>query len=242
LQKLWATTTVGGEGLCKPLKDLQTAYPFNAHSTREITLAEFNDFFQPGKGKLSQFIVAQKNNLSPQGATFVRALGSTTPIGPNFLRTLNELYAIQMAIYPNNATDPHFEYSVTAHLPDAGGFKSENLAFDGQAWLISGSGGTRKFIWPGATLQSATLSLNSGTDLEVARYQGLWAVAHFLSAYNWQASGSGYIIQGRLIGPTGQPFTSNGKPVEVRFDVDFKGVPLFQAGFLSGYSCPAMSK
>jgi type VI secretion system protein ImpL len=242
LQKLWVTTTVGGEGLCKPLKDLETAFPFNAHSTREITLPEFNDFFQPGKGKLSQFIVTQKNNLSPQGTTFVRALGSTTPIGPNFLRTLNELYTIQLAMYPGNATDPHFEYLVTAHLPDAGGFKSEKLTFDGQEWLISGSGGTRKFIWPGATLQGATLSLNSGADLEVARYQGLWAVAHFLSAYSWQASGSGYIIQGRLIGPTGQPFTSNGQPVEVRFDVDFKGVPLFQAGFLSGYSCPAMSK
>ncbi len=90
--------------------------------------------------------------------------------------------------------------------------------------------------------QGATLSLNSGTDLEVARYQGLWAVSHFLSAYKWQASGTGYIIQGPLIGPTGQPFTSNGKTVEVRFDVDFKGVPFFQAGFLSGYSCSAMSK
>jgi len=241
-QGRWSTLAVGGGGLCTSVKALETAYPFNAHSRREITLAEFNDFFQPGKGKLSQFIVAQKNNLSPQGTTFVRALGSTTPIGPNFLRTLNELYTIQLTMYSNNATDPHFEYSVTAHLPDAGGFKSEKLTFDGQEWLISGSGGTRKFIWPGATLQGATLSLNSGTDLEVARYQGLWAVAHFLSAYNWQASGSSYIIQGRLIGPTGQPFTSNGKPVEVRFDVDFKGVPLFQAGFLSGYSCPAMSK
>jgi hypothetical protein len=76
----------------------------------------------------------------------------------------------------------------------------------------------------------------------VAQAQGLWAVAHFFSGYKWQSSGSGYIIQGPLIGPTGQPMTSNKKVVEVRFDVDFKGVPLFQAGFLSGYGCPAMSK
>jgi type VI secretion system protein ImpL len=242
LQKIWISSGGSGEGLCTPYKALQTAYPFNAHSTREITLAEFNDFFQPVKGKLSQFLVAQKNNLSLQGTTYVRALGTQTPVGSNFLRTLNELYAIQLAAYPNNATDPHFEYSITGHLPDAGGFKSEKLAFDGQEWTISGGGGTRKFIWPGATLQGAALSLNSGTDLEVARYQGLWAVSHFLSAYKWQASGTGYIIQGPLIGPTGQPFTSNGKTVEVRFDIDFKGVPFFQAGFLSGYSCSAMSK
>jgi type VI secretion system protein ImpL len=242
LQKIWISSGGSGEGLCTPYKALQTAYPFNAHSTREITLAEFNDFFQPVKGKLSQFLVAQKNNLSLQGTTYVRALGTSTPVGGNFLRTLNELYAVQLAAYPNNATDPHFEYSITGRLPDAGGFKSEKLAFDGQEWTISGSGGTRKFIWPGATLQGAALSLNSGTDLEVARYQGLWAVSHFLSAYKWQASGTGYIIQGPLIGPTGQPFTSNGKTVEVRFDVDFKGVPFFQAGFLSGYSCSAMSK
>lgn len=242
LQKIWIATGGSGEGLCKPLKDLQTAYPFNARSSRDITLAEFNDFFQPVKGKLSQFLAAQKNNLSLQGATYVRALGTQTPVGSNFLRTLNELYAIQLAVYPGNATDPRFEYSVTGHLPDAGGFKSEKLMFDGQEWIISGSGGTKKFIWPGTTLQGAALSLNSGTDLEVARYPGVWAVAHFLSAYKWQPSGSGYIIQGPLIGPTGQPIMSNNKPVEVRFDIDFKGAPFFQAGFLSGYTCSAMSK
>ncbi len=205
-------------------------------------MAEFNEFFQPTKGRLSQFLTAQKNNLSLQGTTFVRALGTQTQVGGNFLRTLNELYAIQLAVYPNNATDPHFEYSITGHLPDSGGFKSEKLAFDGQEWTISGSGGTRKFVWPGAIQQGAVLTLNSGAELEVARYQGVWAVAHFLSAYQWQASGTGYVIQGKLIGPTGQPFTSNGKPVEIRFDVDFKGAPFFQAGFLSGYSCSAMSK
>jgi hypothetical protein len=91
-------------------------------------------------------------------------------------------------------------------------------------------------------MQGATLTLNNGGDLEVARYQGLWAVSHFFSAYKWQTSGNGYIIQGPLIGPTGQAIRSNDKPVEVRFDVDFKGVPFFQAGFLSGYSCSAMSK
>jgi type VI secretion system protein ImpL len=240
LQRLLVTNTGSGEGLCGPYKALQNAFPFNAHNNREITLAEFNDFFQPGKGKLSQYITAQKNNLSLQGTTYVRALGTTTPVGSTFLRTLNELYAIQLAAYPNNATDPHFEYSVTAHLPDAGGFKTEKLAFDGQEWTISGSGGTKKFIWPGATLQGATLSLDSGGgDLEVARYQGLWAVDHFLSAYKWQSSGNGYVIQGPLLGPTGQPFTSNGKAVEVRFDIDFKGIPFFQAGFLSSYACPA---
>ncbi|HLZ49812.1 MAG TPA: ImcF-related family protein [Candidatus Acidoferrum sp.] len=243
LQKLWATQGGSGEGLCGPLKALQTAYPFNAHASREITLAEFNEFFQPGKGKLSQFLASQKNNLSLQGTTYVRALGTPTQVGHNFLRTLNELYAIQLAAYPNNASEPHFDYSITARLPEAGGFKSEKLSFDGQEWTISGNGGTKRFVWPGAIVQGASLSLNSGGgDLEVARNQGVWAVSHFLSGYKWQPSGTGYIIQGPLIGPTGQPIMSNGKPVEVRFDVDFKGVPFFQAGFLSGYSCSSMSK
>jgi type VI secretion system protein ImpL len=243
LQKIWISTGGSGEGLCTPYKALQTAYPFNARSSREITLPEFNDFFQPTKGKLSQFLLAQKNNLSLQGTTYVRALGTQTQVGKNFLRTLNELYAVQLAIYPNNATDPRFEYSVTAHLPDAGGFKSEKLAFDGQEWTISGSGGTKKFVWPGATMQGATLSLNSGGgDLELQRASGLWAVAHFFGGYKWQTSGAGYIIQGPLHGPTGQPIMSNGKPVEVRFDVDLKAVPFFQEGFLSNYACGKMSQ
>jgi len=229
-------------GICTRVKALQTAYPFNAQSTREITLSEFGSFFQPVKGTLSQYIASQKDNLRLQGTAFIPSLGTQTKVGPNFLRTLNELYAIQQAVYPNNVTDPRFEYTVTAHLPDAGGFKSQKLTFDGQEWNISRSGGTRKFVWPGVTVQDASLSLNSGTDLEVARYEGLWAVAHFLSAYKWQSSGTGSIIQGPLIGPTGQSFMSGGKTVEVRFDVNFKGVPFFQAGYVSGYSCGPMSK
>jgi type VI secretion system protein ImpL len=228
--------------VCGPLKVLLTAYPFNAHSTRDITLDEFNLFFQPKTGVLWKAIDAHKNDLSLQGTQYVRALGSTATIGPNFLRTLNELYAIQIAVYPNGA-DPHFEYSVTAHLPEVGGFKSEKLSFDGQEKTITGSGGTQRFIWPGAVTKGAALSLTSGdSELQVATYQGLWAVSHFFAGYNWQSSSTGYIIQGPLTGPTGQPIISNGRRVEVRFDVDFKGVPLFQAGFLSGYACSSMSK
>jgi type VI secretion system protein ImpL len=244
LQRLWAHPAgEGSGGICGPFKALQSGYPFNAHSGREIALAEFNAFFQPGKGILSQFIAAQKNTLTPQGSTFLRALGSTTPIGPTFLRTLNELYAIQLAVYPNNANDPHLEYSVSAHLPEVGGFVAEKLAFDGQEWTITGAGGTKKFIWPGPVDQGATLTMNNGgSDIEMARYSGLWAVSHFFSGYRWQSTSSGSVIQGPLIGPTGQGMTSNGKPIEVRFDVDFKGVPFFQAGFLSSYACGPMNK
>jgi type VI secretion system protein ImpL len=232
---------VGPDAICGPLKVLLSAYPFNAHSTRDITLDEFNLFFQPKAGVLSKAIDAHKNDLSLKDTQYIRALGSTA-IGPNFLRTLNELYAIQLAVYPNGA-DPHFDYSVTAHLPEVGGFKSEKLSFDGQEKTITGSGGTQRFTWPGAVVKGASLSLTSGdSELQVATYQGLWAVSHFFAGYNWQPSSTGYIIQGPLTGPTGQPIISNGRRVEVRFDVEFKGVPLFQGGFLSGYACSSMSK
>ncbi len=240
LLRLWASSAGSGENLCKPYKALQSVYPFNAHSSREVTLPEFNEFFQPGKGLLSQYLAAEKSTLSLQGNTYVRALGSTTPVGPHYLRFINELYAIQLAVYPNNATDPHFEYSVTARTPEAGGFKSEKLSFDGQDWTITNSGGTKKFVWPGSVGQGATLSLNSGGgDLELQRASGLWAVAHFFGGYHWQPSGGGYIIQGPLHGPTGQPIMSNNQPVEVRFEVDLKGVPFFQEGYLSTFACPA---
>ena len=239
LQRLWANSGGSVGGLCKPYKALQSVYPFNAHSSREATLQEFNEFFQPGKGLLSQYLAAQKSTLSLEGTTYVRALGSSTSVGPHYLRFINEMYAIQLAVYPNNATDPHFEYSVTARLPEAGGFKSETLSFDGQDWTITGNGGTRKFTWPGTTAQNATLSLNSGGgDLELQRASGFWAVAHFFGGYKWQPNGSGYIIQGPLHGPTGQPIMSNNRPVEVRFDVDLKGVPFFREGYLAGFSCP----
>jgi type VI secretion system protein ImpL len=243
LQALWSG---GGEptgALCTSLKAIETAYPFNAHSTREITLSEFNAFFQPVKGTLSQFITSQKNNLSLQGTAFIPSLETQAKIGPNFLRTLNELYAIQQAVYPNNATDPRFEYSVTAHLPDAGGFTNEKLAFDGQELTIRANGATQKFIWPGPNAQGATLTLSTGgPDIEYQSEKGPWAVARFFAVYKWQFSSGKYTIQGPLPGPGGQPARVNGKEIDLRFDVDFKGIPLLQAGFLSGYGCPAMSK
>lgn len=238
----YAVADGGPSKLCDPFRSLQTAYPFNAKSTRDITLDEFNGIFQPVTGALSQFISDHKNMLTLHRATYVSALGSSTP-GPIFLRTLNALYAIQQAVYPNNAKDPRFEYSVTAY--PVGVFRAEKLVFDGQVWTIYGtSSATRKFLWPGSTVQGASLSLNfgeiGGSGLEVVRTQGLWAVSRFFSGYRWQQFENGYTIQGPVIGPDGQPLvSSNGKPLEVRFDVDFNGIPFFQAGYLSDFACPA---
>lgn len=241
VQRLWAAPAGGSSaGLCKPFNDLKTAYPINARATRELTLPEFNQFFQPKTGTLSTYLAAQKNALSLQGKTFIAALGSTTPVGHNTLHFINALYAIQLGVYPNGSSDPHFEYSVTAHLPDVGGFKSETLNLDGQTWTITGSGGTRKFYWPGPNAQGASLNLNNGGgDLEVSSAQGVWAAAKFFSGYNWSSSGNLYTVQGKLLNPAGNPILSNGKPVVLRFDLDLKGVPLFQAGYFSSLSCPA---
>ena len=241
VQRLWAASAGGtSAGLCKPFNNLKTAYPANARATRELTLPEFNQFFQPKTGALSVYLAAQKNTLSLQGNQFIGALGSTTPVGRNTLRFINALYAVQLAVYPNASANPRFEYTVTTHLPDAGGFKSETLSFDGLTKVFTGSGGTQKFYWPGPNAQGATATLsypNGGFDF--GTQQGLWAVSRFFSGYNWTPSGNGYVIQGPLRNPAGNPMTSNGRPIEIRFDVDFKGVPFFQAGHLAALSCPA---
>lgn len=240
IQRLWAAPAGGSSaGLCKPFNTLKTAYPANAHATRELTLPEFNQFFQPKTGALSTYLAAQKSTLSLQGSSYISALGSTTPVGHNTLRFINALYAIQLAVYPNGSTDPRFEYTVTAHLPDVGGFKSETLAFDGQTRTITGSA-TQKFYWPGPNAQGARASLSyPGGGFDFGNQQGLWAVSRFFSGYNWTPSGNTYVIQGPLRDPAGKPMESNGKPIEVRFEVDLRGVPFFQAGYLSTLSCPS---
>jgi type VI secretion system protein ImpL len=233
----------GTDAMCKPYRILQALYPFNAHGKRDATLQEFNAFFQPGTGQLSQFLSTHKGAMALQGTKFVASSGGLASAGSRLLGFVNEMYPIQQAVYPSNAQEPHFEYSVTGHLPEAGGYQSERLNFDGQELAVTGAGATKKFIWPGITIQSATLSLNSGPgDLEVQREQGLWAVARFFAGYKWQPAGSAISIQGPLLGPTGQPQRINGKNVEVRFEVDFKGVPFFQVGRLSQYGCPANVK
>jgi type VI secretion system protein ImpL len=234
----FAVVTGGPGGLCDPLKKLLTAYPFSAHGSRDMTLDEFNGVFLPGAGALSKFIADHKDSVTPQNGTYVRALESKA-VGPVFLRMLNALYVIQQAVYPNNAKDPHFEYLVTTRVPDVGGFKTGSLSFDGQTWTITDKSGTKKFVWPGPVTSGASLSLNNGGgDMDLPSSQGLWSVSHFFSAYKWQPSGSVYTIQGPLMGPGGA-MTSGGKTIEVRFDVDFKGAPFFQAGYMSNYGCPA---
>jgi hypothetical protein len=228
----------GEDALCTPLRKLLTAYPFATHGTRDMTLDEFKGVFQPGTGELSKFIAEHKDSVTLQGTTYVRALESKA-VGPIVLRMLNALYVIQLAVYPGTAKDPHFEYQVTTRVPEVGGFKTGSLSFDGQTWTITDKPGTKKFTWPGPIASGASLSLNSGGgDMDLPGAQGLWAVAHFLSPYNWQPSGNVYTIQGPLMGPGG-PMTSGGKTIEVRFDVDFKGAPFFHAGYMSNYGCPA---
>jgi len=83
------------------------------------------------------------------------------------------------------------------------------------------------------------LNLSAGSvNLDAESEQGQWAVARFFAVYKWVPMGGTYRIEGALLGPSRQPMTSNGKPVTVRFEVDFRGVPLFEVGYLSGFSCP----
>jgi type VI secretion system protein ImpL len=225
--------------MCRTFNTLRSAYPFNSRSSREASLAEFNAFFAPNSGMFSQFLASQRNAVTLQGSTWIRTPSGTVPVGAGFLHFVNQMYAIQQAVYPNNATEPHYEYSVTAHLPAVGGYSHEKLIFDGQELSVSGSGSTKKFIWPGS-VQGAVLNLSAGSvNLDAQTAQGQWAVARFFSVYRWTPMGNTYRIEGALLGPGGQPITASGKPVTVRFEVDFRGVPLFEAGYLSGFSCPA---
>lgn len=244
LQRKIAAGAGSTEALCVPYRPLQSAYPFRANGAHEASLQEFNAFFQPGSGALSRFIAEQKSAIAQQGNVFVKAPGGSAPVGGGLLRFLNEMYAIQQAVYPNNSPDPRYTYSVFAHLPEPGGYKSERLTFDGQGLEASGNGKGGSFTWPGTGQHGATLSLNAGGgDINQQTEQGLWAVARFFSAYRWTPSGTQYRIEGPLRGPTGQPQTTgDGRVITIRFDVDFKGVPLFQAGFLSAYGCPANMK
>jgi type VI protein secretion system component VasK len=147
---------------------------------------------------------------------------------------------IQRQVYPNNSPVPRFEYTVFAHLPELGGYKSEKLLFDGQTLEVGETGKSAKFSWPATGTPGAVLSLSIGAgDIDQQTEQGTWAVARFFSNYRWTAGENGYRIEGPLRGPTGQPQTVNGKVITIRFDVDFSGVPLFEAGYLSALSCPA---
>src|SRR5215469_16349209 len=201
---------------CLALNSLSSKYPFKTDSTQEATLEEFDRFFRPGTGVLSQEIA----NGGSQGSS--RA---------NLLRLAQ---SIQRVLYPKASSVLQFQFTVTKTVP--AGMKSAQLNLDGI--MLKGEEGapkTQGFTWPGKAHEA---ELRFGDSKYYGPFDGPWAVFRLFGNYNWSAGrGGSHLESPPLKSPQGATFKDT---LELKAE---GGVPLFRRGYLSQLRCtPSSSK
>ena len=135
---------------------------------------------------------------------------------------------IRDALY--TSSQPQLRYTVH---PLASGSKEVLLIVDGQA--VSATSAPLRLTWP-AQGQAVTASVKSG-DLTVPTqtFNGIWAMARFLSEATWSSNGSLWIAERPLREQSsGQLITT------VRLEFDFQGAPpMFRHETFAGLACQA---
>lgn len=229
-----------GAAFCGPYKSLMSKYPFNPTSSTEASLAEFNDLFAPGTGKMWQFFQDTLSKvLEERDGIYVPKSNIDVSVNQNFLRFFNNMVKLSKGVYPQQGGNPSLQYKLRPILNDP--VVSATLSIDGSTAKFSGSGGQpANFIWPGAGTAKVSGSMG-GPELDLLSYRGTWAVFRlFHEAENWRSSGNAYSGEWALYtgGRKDQPVMVNGKHVKVPFEIDLgQAPPVFQKGYFTGLVC-----
>jgi type VI secretion system protein ImpL len=196
---------------CVALNRLSAKYPFKADSSDEATLEDFERFFRPGTGVLSQ-------EIAHGGAKSASRAG---------LLRLGE--SIQRSLYPNGSPVLQYQFAITKTVP--AGMKSAELNLNATILKVDDSAPkTQNFTWPGKTPEA---ELKIGDSKYLGPFGGPWAAFRVLGNYNWSTVKGGFHLETPpLKSPQGLTFKDT---------LEFKatGVPLFRRGYLAPLRCSA---
>jgi type VI secretion system protein ImpL len=197
---------------CSTLNRLALKYPFRADAIEEATIAEFESFFRPGTGILSEEI-AKGGGQSGSRANLLK-LGES----------------IQRSLYPAGSSTLQYRFSVTAKAPQ--GLQSALLDLDGTDLRSDENAPqTQSFVWPG---KKSEAELRVGEVNYYGPFAGTWAVFRLFGYYNWSAGRGTYHLESPpLKSPQGVAFRDS-------LELTTEGVPLFRRGYLSQFHCPAI--
>ena len=219
---------VGVPQFCSALRALGSKFPFDPNSHKEASLAELIDFFQPGTGALFKFVTANAGAFELQGSQFISRTGK-----PAFASLLTQATGIQRALFPGNASQLQFHFTLAARAPE--GESSEGVTIDGQDLNAPAtSTSAQLFTWPGSS-PGASLTLSGKS---YGRYSGALAAFRIFQQYTWTPNARGFHLRWIVRGQDGQPVQLNGKDEVVEFDVESASVPLFERGYLGRLKCP----
>jgi type VI secretion system protein ImpL len=217
---------------CSALRALGGKFPFDPNSNQVATLADLNGVFQPGTGAVSKFLDANKTAFELQGTQYIQKSGRT-----NYAYLINQAASAQRALYPNNSSQPQFQFTLKAHVPE--GKTSESVTIDGQELKLTGTAPSSKtFTWTGSPA-GATLTMSGET---YGQYPGPWGVFRLFNEYTWGRTTTGFHLEWPIRGQSGQIVRYNGKDEVAEFELESASVPLFQRGFIAGLRCPQGAK
>ena len=241
LLKLLAPAELNAKGkdLCNQERPILAKYPFSPNPSSQATLVDFNTIFEPKKGLLWAFYDANLQKLIQRnGWQFTAASNAGMTVNSRFVDMLNRAGAFTAAAYANDATDPHFTYTVKPLL--SADQDSIKMTVDGQAVEFTQTSQTPKqFVWPGAAHGVQTsVTFKGSSSYEFGTYGGLWGIFLFVQDADKHVGPT--VEMTARSGKSQQPIINQatGQPVTMRFEISATP-PIFDKGYFSGFACVA---
>lgn len=214
-----------GSRFCAQFAQISSKFPFNPHSSEEISLAQLNQLLAPGTGSLWTFY---SSTLAPllikQGSRYAAAPGSIQ-VSPGFLEFFNRAVSLSDALYPAGSPTPRFAF-ILKPLPS----NLEAFVLKVGNETLPSSEPAKIFYWTGNN-EDVQVSSKSGDPVETD--QGTWAVFRFMMNAHWTGQDLEWISQsnGRTV------MLPNGKIKSFRYELQVNGFNPLRPGELSSLRC-----
>ena len=219
-----------GADFCAKFGQLTGKYPFNARSSEDLPVDQFNAVFAPKTGSLWTFYDTKLSQyLAKQGTGYQPISSGTVKINPAFVEFFNRAAAASDSFYPLGSPTPKFAYTLRV-LPS----NLEGVVLTIGNEKLSGAGQQKTFNWTGAPDQ-VVASTQSGDIL--GTFPGPWSIFHFVADAHSHISGPTadleWIMQsnGRTI------MLPNGKPKSYDYQLQVSGWNPFGVSGLAGMRC-----
>jgi type VI secretion system protein ImpL len=220
-----------GAAFCNAFRPLRLKYPFNPRAAAAATLAEVAALFQPGTGALWRFHdEGLRNVLVKSGSQYVPVAGGAVAPTSAFVAFFNRAAAVSDALWPANASEPRFDFTLKPLPSDA--TPAVTFSIDGQTGRFTRTAvASRRFAWIGAGAREVRLTAQiGGREETLLSFDGTWAIFKLLQRANWRTSGGGYIL--------GWVVPLQGQAVTLEAELNLGGVPpIMRADYLVTLNC-----
>lgn len=176
-----------GREFCRVYQPLMNKYPFNSEATREATLAEVAQVFQPGSGALWRFYDEHLQDiLVKQGPVWAGKPGAPLRVYSRFEDFFSRAASVSEALWPDGATASQFTFTFKPVLTAE--IASVTLTVDGRPkeftrYRTAGQG----FSWIGEEAREVRLiGQIRGREEELYRYDGTWALFKLFRPARWR--------------------------------------------------------